>query len=87
MYCLCVNVYCHRVTTRLQLINISYHVKICRPALRLSCFSSVLQYKCWNNISALNYAMAASPVQLVYLIVIRRSIILVVEDIVKQLRK
>ena len=26
MYCLCVNVYCHRVTTQLQLINISYHI-------------------------------------------------------------
>jgi hypothetical protein len=25
MYCLCVNVYCHRVTTQLQIINISYH--------------------------------------------------------------
>jgi len=25
MYCLCVNVYCHRVTTQLQLTNISYH--------------------------------------------------------------
>ena len=25
MYCLCVNVYYHRVTTKLQLINISYH--------------------------------------------------------------
>jgi hypothetical protein len=25
VYCLCVNVYCHRVTTRLQLTNISYH--------------------------------------------------------------
>jgi hypothetical protein len=24
MYCLCVNVYCHRVTTQLQLINIPY---------------------------------------------------------------
>ena len=23
-YCLCVNVYCHRVTTQLQLTNISY---------------------------------------------------------------
>jgi hypothetical protein len=23
MYCLCVNVYCHRVTTQLQLMNIS----------------------------------------------------------------
>ena len=27
MYCLCVNVYCHRVTTQLQLTNISYHIK------------------------------------------------------------
>ena len=26
MYCLCVNVYCHRVTTQLQLTNISYHI-------------------------------------------------------------
>ena len=25
MYCLCVNVYYHRVTTQLQLINVSYH--------------------------------------------------------------
>ena len=25
MYCLCVNVCCHRVTTQLQLTNISYH--------------------------------------------------------------
>jgi len=26
VYCLCVNVYCHRVTTQLQLINISYTI-------------------------------------------------------------
>ena len=26
MYCLCVNVYCHRVTIQLQLTNISYHI-------------------------------------------------------------
>ena len=26
MYCLCVNVYCHWVTTQMQLINISYHI-------------------------------------------------------------
>jgi hypothetical protein len=26
MYCLCVNVYCHRLTTQLQLINISYRI-------------------------------------------------------------
>ena len=30
MYCLCVNVYCHRVTTQLQLINI-YHKSKSRP--------------------------------------------------------
>ena len=28
MYCLCVNVYCHPVTTQLQLTNISYQVEI-----------------------------------------------------------
>jgi hypothetical protein len=27
MYCLCVNVYCHRVTTQLQLINILYRIQ------------------------------------------------------------
>ena len=31
MYCLCVNVYCHRVTTQLQLTNISYQVMKWRP--------------------------------------------------------
>jgi len=39
------------------------------------------------GISALNYATAACPLQLVYLIIIRRNVILVAEDIVKQLRK
>ena len=29
MYCLCVNVYCHRVTAQLQLTNISYHIVSC----------------------------------------------------------
>ena len=28
MYCLCVNVYCHRVTTQLQLTNISYIITL-----------------------------------------------------------
>ena len=28
VYCLCVNVYCHRVTTQLQITNISYHHNI-----------------------------------------------------------
>jgi hypothetical protein len=26
MYCLCVNVYCHRLTTQLQLLNIIYYI-------------------------------------------------------------
>jgi hypothetical protein len=29
MYCLCVNVYCHRVSTQLQLTNISISINIC----------------------------------------------------------
>jgi hypothetical protein len=29
LYCLCVNVYCQRVTTQLQLINISYIIRRC----------------------------------------------------------
>jgi len=33
MYCLCVNVYCHWVTTQLQFINISCHISECK-----SCF-------------------------------------------------
>jgi hypothetical protein len=32
--CSCVNVYCHRVTTQLQLINISYHISIPTLGLR-----------------------------------------------------
>ena len=35
MYCLCVNVYyCHRVTTQLQLINISYIIYLTESTLR-----------------------------------------------------
>ena len=36
MYCLCINVYCHRVTTQLQLINISYHISYSEVFLILS---------------------------------------------------
>jgi hypothetical protein len=32
VYCLCVNVYCHRVTTQLQLINISNDLPSCISA-------------------------------------------------------
>jgi hypothetical protein len=35
MYCLCVNVYCHRVTTKLLLTNIS--VSIAVPAIHYGC--------------------------------------------------
>ena len=33
MYCLCVNVYCHGMTTHLQLINISYHKSLPKYSL------------------------------------------------------
>ena len=42
MYCLCVNVYCHRVTTQLQLTNISY----LRLSLASDLFLVVLPTKC-----------------------------------------
>jgi hypothetical protein len=36
LYCLCVNVYCHWVTTILQLINISYHISYsCQILIKL----------------------------------------------------
>jgi len=41
MYCLCVNVYCHRLTTQLQLINISYILSYL--IIRLPC--SFLSFK------------------------------------------
>jgi hypothetical protein len=42
IYCLCVNVYCHRVTTQLQLINTSYFIsKTHTNFMRLRCDSFV----------------------------------------------
>ena len=38
MYCLYVNVYCHRVTTQLQLTNISYHISIWRRCENLKIY-------------------------------------------------
>jgi len=35
VYCLCVNVYCQRVTTKLQVINISYRIKFCTMFLNV----------------------------------------------------
>ena len=41
MYCLCVNVYyCHRVTTQLQLTNISYHIMFGKSFKRFSTLKS-----------------------------------------------
>ena len=37
MYCLCVNAYCHRVTTQLPLTNISYHINTVTLKLRRTC--------------------------------------------------
>jgi hypothetical protein len=47
MYCLCINVYyCHRVTTQLQLTNISYHIKqnLAAPEAKEIICSVVLSY-------------------------------------------
>ena len=65
MYCLCVNVYCHRVTTQLQLTNISISYYVCRAVrclitsfphqLRKGCrHSYTVQYQvrcilCWDK--------------------------------------
>ena len=37
MYFLCVNLYCHRVTTQLQLTNISYHICLKFTSKHLKC--------------------------------------------------
>jgi len=34
MYCLCVNVYCHRVSTQLQLTCISYHIYLSKAEVK-----------------------------------------------------
>jgi hypothetical protein len=39
LYCLCVNVYCHRVTTQLQLINIS-HILVRKHSLNMTTWRS-----------------------------------------------
>ena len=39
MYCWCANLYCHRVTTQMQLINISYHI---------------ITYQSWNHIPCIH---------------------------------
>ena len=48
MYCLCLNVYCHRVTTQLQLTNISYHIITDNNLL---CFDFLTLYLCviWKH--------------------------------------
>ena len=52
MYCLCVNVYyCHRVTTELQLTNISYHIIITKLTHFFNAFISLL-YICFDQRSA-----------------------------------
>jgi hypothetical protein len=47
MYCLCVNVYCHRVSTQLQLTSISVSVyKFTRLSVCLSC---ILMHRCMSS--------------------------------------
>ena len=52
MYCLCVYVlyYCHRVTTQLQLTNVSYHIityssNLSRTARQRTHFSKTTEYR------------------------------------------
>jgi hypothetical protein len=53
MYCLCVNVYCHRVTTQLQLMNISYHIGIESFYLRSALLWDVKQRKMGSQLLTL----------------------------------
>jgi hypothetical protein len=45
VYCLRVNVYCHRVTTQLQLINILYYIIIGSCIIHIL-HTGVLNFKC-----------------------------------------
>jgi hypothetical protein len=53
MYCLCVNVYCHRVTTQLQLTNILYLARYL-PFVIINNLT-IFEYKCTtkNELSTL----------------------------------
>jgi hypothetical protein len=53
--CICVNVYCHRVTTQLQLINISYHI------------SYILYHIIYNIVSYHTYLIV--PYRIIYHII------------------
>ena len=60
MYCLCANVYyCHRVTTQLQLTNISYHIMAdkCDLCLRLTTWPP----PCANCLEILVASTLSSP--------------------------
>jgi hypothetical protein len=63
MYCLCVNVYCHRVSTQLQLTNISISISIVTVALTSvqwtvyfhgSTRSEQVSNVTWQNITSLS---------------------------------
>jgi hypothetical protein len=49
VYFLCVNVYCHRVTTQLQLINISYHIHIIHAGRNTAKFEMSEFYEIQSN--------------------------------------
>ena len=50
MYCLCVNVYCHRVTTQLQLTNIPYHIiSYCGNSLHVSASIEAGKKENWRH--------------------------------------
>jgi hypothetical protein len=67
MYCLCVNVYCHRVTTQLQLINIlyhvSYHIIIPGNVLKLLDICTCIYLCCWHCVYLVSRPRPLSNIQ------------------------
>ena len=51
MYFLCANVYCHRVTTQLQLTNISYHIR----TAEIHCSNSD-NHMSWNGVRGVEWS-------------------------------
>ena len=60
MYCLCVNVYCHQVATRLQLINISYHII---PGNVLKLLHVCIYLCCWHCVHLVPRPRPSSSIQ------------------------
>jgi hypothetical protein len=66
VYCLCVNVYCHRMTTQLQLISISYHIYLVNDSLLLVYQRHVLSAACSRIERYLIFLMFPGPCSFIY---------------------